>query len=89
VTAVADSSPDLGVRGSTLPRIWTPPLVDLTPKTSYGFAACEFARRIQRPLDPWQEWLAIHAGELLPDGRPPFRIVLVLVSRRTERRNCS
>jgi hypothetical protein len=33
-------------------------------------------------MDPWEEWLAIHAGELLPDGRPRFRIVLVLVARQ-------
>jgi phage terminase large subunit-like protein len=43
----------------------------------------EFARDVlHHPLDPWQEWLAIHAGELLPDGRPRFRIVLVLVARQ-------
>ncbi len=34
------------------------------------------------PLDPWQQWLVIHAGELLPDGRPRFRQVLVLVARQ-------
>lgn len=34
------------------------------------------------PLDPWQQWLAIHLGELLPDGRPRFRQVLVLVARQ-------
>lgn len=68
--------------GSTTPRLWTPPLRDLTPETSYGFAACEFATRLGRPLDPWQEWLLVHAGELLPDGRPRFRLVLVLVSRQ-------
>ncbi len=34
------------------------------------------------PLDPWQEWLVIHAGELLPNGLPRFRQVLVLVSRQ-------
>jgi hypothetical protein len=33
-------------------------------------------------MDPWQEWLAIHAGELLPDGRPRFLVVLVLVARQ-------
>lgn len=68
--------------GSVTPRLWTPPLRELTPDTSYGFLACDFARSIDRPLDPWQEWLAIHAGELLPDGRPRFRIVLVLVARQ-------
>lgn len=72
-----------GIVGSTEPRLWTPPLRELTPETSYGFEACDFARDIVRhPFDPWQEWLAIHAGELLPDGRPRFRIVIVLVSRQ-------
>lgn len=72
-----------GIVGSTEPRLWTPPLRELTPATSYGFEACEFARDIVRhPLDPWQEWLVIHAGELLPDGRPRFRIVIVLVARQ-------
>ncbi|WP_245812151.1 terminase [Actinophytocola xinjiangensis] len=43
---------------------------------------CEFARQIGEPFDPFQEWLAIHVGELLPDGRPRFRVVLVLVARQ-------
>lgn len=34
------------------------------------------------PLDPWQEWLVIHVGEMLPDGRPRFRQVLVLIARQ-------
>jgi hypothetical protein len=70
------------VLGSTLPRLWTPPLRELTPETSYGFELCEFARRAGEPFDPWQEWLAIRVGELLPDGRPRFRVVLVLVARQ-------
>lgn len=82
------------VQGSTLPRIYTPPLVTgppgpcgcgcaLTPSTSYGFDVDEFARVVLRhPLDPWQRWLAIHAGELLPDGSPRFYQVLVLVARQ-------
>jgi hypothetical protein len=82
VTAVAESPSDQRIYGRAEPRLWTPPLVELTPDTSYGFAVCEFAKRIGRPLDPWQEWLVIHVGELLPDGRPRFRRVLVLVSRQ-------
>lgn len=70
------------VLGSTEPRLWTPPLRELTPATSYGFGAVDFADMVRRPVDPWQRWLAIHAGELLPDGRPRFRIVLVLVARQ-------
>lgn len=34
------------------------------------------------PLDPWQEFVSIHGLELLPDGRPRFRVVLLLVSRQ-------
>lgn len=69
--------------GRVEPRLWTPPLRELTPETSYGFDVIEFARDVVgEPLDPWQEWVVIHAGELLPDGRPRFRIVLVLVSRQ-------
>jgi phage terminase large subunit-like protein len=71
------------VRGSTTPRLWTPPLVELTPETSFGFDVVEFADTvIRRPLDPWQEWLVIHGGELRPDGRPRFRKIIVLVSRQ-------
>lgn len=73
----------LSVLGSTEPRLWTPPLRDLTPDTSFGFDVVEFARdTLRRPFDPWQEWLVIHGGELLPDGRPRFRIVVVLAARQ-------
>ncbi len=68
--------------GSVTPRIWTPPLRDLTPETSFGFDLIDFAERIGWPLDPWQKWLAVHLGELLPDGRPRFRMCLVLVARQ-------
>lgn len=69
--------------GRTEPRIWTPPLRELTQDSSYGFDVIEFARDVLcAPLDPWEAWLAIHGGELLPDGRPRFRTVLVLVARQ-------
>ncbi|TAJ21850.1 MAG: terminase [Dehalococcoidia bacterium] len=55
----------------------------LTPATSYGFAVILFARHVlKHPLDPWEEWVAIHLGELLPDGRPRFRKYLILVARQ-------
>ena len=42
-----------------------------------------FARdTLRHPLDPWEEFAVIHGGELLPDGRPRFRIVLILVARQ-------
>lgn len=63
--------------------MWTPPLVELTPETSYGFEVIDFARDVLgTPLDPWEEWAVIHAGELLPDGRPRFRTVLIIVARQ-------
>lgn len=80
--------------GSIVPRLWTPPLVTgppgpcycgcpLTPETSYGFDVIKFARDfLKKPLDPWQELAAIHVGELLPDGRPRFRIIVIIVARQ-------
>jgi hypothetical protein len=78
-------TPDVAVPtilGSVEPRLWTRPLRELTEETSYGFRVITFADRIGWPLDPWEAWLVIHAGELLPDGRPRFRKVLVLVARQ-------
>ncbi|ONI73517.1 hypothetical protein ALI144C_44880 [Actinosynnema sp. ALI-1.44] len=80
--------------GSTTPRQWTKPLVTgplgpcgcgcaLTEDTSYGFDVAWVAERVLKtPLDPWERWLVIHAGELLPDGTPRFRHVLVIVARQ-------
>jgi hypothetical protein len=34
------------------------------------------------PLDEWEELAVIHGGELLPDGRPRFRVLLILVARQ-------
>jgi hypothetical protein len=80
--------------GSTTPRIWTPPLVRgrrgpcgcgcaLTPATSLGFSATDFAEDVLGfDLIPWQRWLLIHALETRPDGRFRFRTVLVLVARQ-------
>lgn len=84
------------VLGSITPRIYTRPLVTgpagpcgcsptcaLTSETSYGFRVDRFARDVLgSPLDPWERWLVIHAGELLPDGRPRFRTVLAIVARQ-------
>lgn len=71
------------IRGSTEPRLFPAPLRELTPETSYGFAVITFARDVLRtPLDPWQEFVVIHAGELLPDGRPRFKKVLLIVARQ-------
>ena len=88
------SSEPSGLHGRTQPRIFTSPLIrgdagpcgcgcPLTPETSYGFDVIDFARDVlETPLDPWQRWLVIHGGELLPDGRPRFRRLLVMVARQ-------
>lgn len=69
--------------GSETPRVFTPPLRKLTPKTSLGFAVIEFATDVLAvDLFPWQRWLLVHALELLPDGSFRFRNVVVLVARQ-------
>lgn len=69
--------------GSTTPRLWTPPLRELTPETSWGYDFNDFcADVLGQPNDHWQTWLSIHVGELLEDGRPRYRTVLVLVARQ-------
>lgn len=80
--------------GSTTPRLFTRPLVEgppgpcgcgcaLTPQTSRGFEVADFAADVlQRPLMPWQRWLAIHALETLPSGLLRFRTVITLVGRQ-------
>ena len=73
---------DSDVYGSPQPRLWTPPLRELTPETSFGYDIIAFAEAIGWPLDLWQQWAAIHLGELLEDGRPRFRVVLILVARQ-------
>jgi phage terminase large subunit-like protein len=69
--------------GSETPRIFTPPLRKLTPKTSLGFSVIEFAETVlEIDLLPWQRWLLIHMLELLPDNSLRFRTVIVLVARQ-------
>lgn len=69
--------------GCTEPRIFTPPLRELTPETSKGFACIEFAKDIlEIELLPWQKWLLIHALELNEDGSYRFRTVVLLVARQ-------
>lgn len=70
------------VLGSTLPRLATPPMRDLTPATSYGYDVIDFAEAIGWPLDEWEREAVIRGGELLEDGRPRFRFVLIIVARQ-------
>jgi hypothetical protein len=69
--------------GSTEPRIFTPPLRKLTPKTSLGFECIDFAETVCGvELYPWQKWLLIHALELHPAGGFRYRTIVVLVARQ-------
>lgn len=71
------------MKGTTEPRVYTPPLRELTPETTLGFALAAFARDVLgEPLLPWQEWLAIHALELDEAGGLRFQTVLTLVGRQ-------
>lgn len=94
MSAPALSRNSVSVRGSVTPRISTAPLAEgpsgecgcgcaLSRETSYGFDVDDFARDVLgQPLDAWQRWVVIHAGELLPDGRPRFRKILIVVARQ-------
>lgn len=71
------------IQGAEEPRIFTPPLRPLNPRTSHGFACIKFAEDILgKLLFPWQKWMLIHALELRPDGSYRFRTVVCLVARQ-------
>jgi phage terminase large subunit-like protein len=74
------------MKGKKLPRIFTPPLRELTPETSLGFMFIEFCEALGQPLLPWQQWLSIHALEITgtfpEDWSFRFRYIIVLVSRQ-------
>lgn len=73
--------------GIETPRIYTPPLRELTPDTSIGYEVIQFAEEVLEiePL-PWQKWLLIHALEVLDDPedgwRLRFRTVITEVGRQ-------
>lgn len=71
------------VFGRTEPRLYTRPLRDLSAfEASWGHDFIGFCELIGFPLDEWQEWLAIHLGELLDDGSPRYRKAIILVARQ-------
>lgn len=72
------------VMGATEPRLWTPSLRELTPDTSAGYQAIEFAEQILRMrLQAWQKWFLIHALELDEwSGEFRYAVILLLVSRQ-------
>ena len=73
--------------GRTEARIFTPPLRELTPDTSLGYACIEYARTmLGKSLYPWQEWALIHGLEIVggldESWKFRFRTVLYLISRQ-------
>lgn len=69
--------------GSELPRIFTPPLRDLSdPANTLGYDCIDFAAAVGVTLFPWERWFLIHALELLEDGSLRFRTVILLVARQ-------
>ncbi len=73
--------------GVTTPRLYTQPARALSPETSLGYAAIEYAKEVLRKdLYPWQEWALIHMleidGDLSESWHFRFRTVLVMVSRQ-------
>lgn len=74
-------------KGVTEARLFTPPLRELTPKTSLGFACIEYAKKVlKKNLYPWQEWALIHSlettGKLDGEWNFRFRTVVFLLSRQ-------
>lgn len=75
------------VKGKTEPRIFTPPLRELTEETSLGYAVIEYANSILGvDLYPWQEWELIHGFEIIGDlggeWKFRFRTIVIMVSRQ-------
>jgi phage terminase large subunit-like protein len=71
------------VVGSETPRLMTPPARALTPETSRGYEAIEFAEDVLGlSLMPWQKWALIHGLELADDGTFRFRTLLILCARQ-------
>lgn len=74
------------MKGKEKPRLFTPPLRELTPETSLGYMFIDFCDGLDQPLLPWQKWLSIHALEIVgtfpDDWSFRFRYVVVLVSRQ-------
>lgn len=85
---IADAVPAVASRGERLlgltePRVFTPPLRELTEETSLGYEAILFAEEdLGLKLVPWQKWALVHILELTPDGNLRFRTVVLLIARQ-------
>ena len=86
----SERSGDQELLGKETPRLFTPPLRELTDETSFGFEAIEVAETLLgERLYPWQRWFLKHSLELAPgshtyDEFPKLRYstVLLLVARQ-------
>ena len=75
-------------KGITEPRIYTPPLRELTPDTSIGYEVIDFAENVLKiNLTPWQKWLAIHALEVIDDEEDGWRLRYRIVISEIGRQN--
>lgn len=73
--------------GKTEPRLFTPPLRELTRDTTLGYDVIDYSEQVlNQKLYPWQEWFFIHALEIIGDldkkWRFRYRTVLLLISRQ-------
>ena len=71
-------------KGQTEPRLFTPPLRELTPDTSWGFECISFLENVLRwTLLPWQKWLYIHALEKDSEGVDfRYQTIVLLIARQ-------
>lgn len=75
----------MGLLGRTEPRIWTPPLAELTSATTRGFAFIDWCvEKLGWEPTPWQQWLALHALEVSPADpeRYRYRTIVALMGRQ-------
>ena len=78
------------LKGATKPRIFTPPLAPLEPRSphtearTFGYSAIDFAEHVcQVELTPWQKWLLVHGLERAePNGHLRFKTIVVLAARQ-------
>lgn len=73
--------------GKAEPRLYTPPLRELTEETSLGFMCIEYAETVlDEDLYPWQKWALIHVLEINGDLQVKwtfrFRTILIMIARQ-------
>lgn len=88
-TTRTSTKPKPVLLGNTAARVFTPPLRKLTPKTSLGYQAIDFATHVMGiTLTPWQKWFLVHALELVDVDSPfimtelRFSTILLLIARQ-------